>query len=78
MFHWGVKGAAMATVISQYVSGVGIMLYYRVRFPHLQIQTHHMKWDGQILKEIAGAIFSDVYSAINYESGHFNGAGIGK
>ena len=57
VFHWGVKGAAMATVISQYVSGVGIMLYYRVRFPHLQIQTHHMKWDGQILKEIAGLSF---------------------
>lgn len=57
VFHWGVKGAAMATVISQYVSGVGIMLYYRVRFPYLQIQTHHMKWDGQILKEIAGLSF---------------------
>lgn len=57
VFHWGVKGAAMATVISQYVSGVGIMLYYRFRFPHLQIQTHHMKWDGQILKEIAGLSF---------------------
>ena len=57
VFHWGVKGAAMATVISQYVSGVGIMLYYRVRFPQLQIQTHHMKWDGQILKEIAGLSF---------------------
>ncbi len=24
VFHWGVKGAAMATVISQYVSGVGL------------------------------------------------------
>ena len=31
----GVAGAAEATVISQYVSGVGIALYARVRFPHL-------------------------------------------
>ena len=31
----GVAGAAEATVISQYVSGVGIALYTRIRFPHL-------------------------------------------
>lgn len=57
VFHWGVKGAAVATVISQYVSGIGIMFYYRFRFPHLQVQARHMKWDGRILKEIAGLSF---------------------
>ena len=31
----GVAGAAEATVISQYVSGIGIALYTRIRFPHL-------------------------------------------
>lgn len=31
----GVAGAAEATVISQYVSGVGIAIYTRIRFPHL-------------------------------------------
>lgn len=31
----GVAGAAEATVISQYVSGVGIALYTRICFPHL-------------------------------------------
>ena len=31
----GVAGAAEATVISQYVSGIGITLYARIRFPHL-------------------------------------------
>ena len=31
----GVSGAAEATVISQYVSGIGIALYTRIRFPHL-------------------------------------------
>ena len=27
-FHWGVGGAAIATVISQYLAGIGIVLYY--------------------------------------------------
>lgn len=31
----GVAGAAEATVISQYVSGIGITVYTRIRFPHL-------------------------------------------
>lgn len=33
--EWGVAGAAGATVISQYVSGIGIAVYTRVRFPEL-------------------------------------------
>ena len=35
VLHWGVAGAAGATVISQYVSGVGIAIYTVVKFPHL-------------------------------------------
>lgn len=35
VFGWGVAGAAQATVISQYVSGVGIMVYARSKFSHL-------------------------------------------
>lgn len=54
IFHWGVKGAAGATVFSQYVSGVGILLYYYVKFPHLRVERCHMKWDSSILKEITG------------------------
>lgn len=54
VFHWGVKGAAGATVFSQYVSGVGILIYYYVKFPHLRVEKRHMKWDTSILKEITG------------------------
>ena len=54
VFHWGVKGAAGATVFSQYVSGVGIMIYYYVKFPYLRVNKCHMKWDTSILKEITG------------------------
>lgn len=36
-FHWGVAGAAAATVISQFVSGVGILIYTFLRFPQFCI-----------------------------------------
>ena len=52
--RWGVPGAAVATVIAQYVSGIGILLYYLLRFPELHIARRHMKWDGSIVREIAG------------------------
>ena len=54
VFRWGVAGAAVATVIAQYVSGVGLMLYYLVRFPALRIARRHMRWDGAIMREITG------------------------
>ena len=40
--HRGVAGAAEATVISQYVSGIGIALYTKIKFPEL------LKRDGQV------------------------------
>ena len=52
--RWGVAGAAVVTVIAQYVSGIGILLYYLLRFPELRIARRHMKWDGSIVREIAG------------------------
>ena len=57
VFRWGVAGAAVATVIAQYVSGVGLMLYYLVRFPALRIARRHMRWDGAIMREITGLSF---------------------
>lgn len=54
VFHWGVKGAAIATALSQYVSGIGILLYYYWGFPHLRIKKAHMRWNFSILKDIAG------------------------
>lgn len=57
IFHWGVKGAAVATVISQFVSGIGIMLYYFICFPELRIQKDHMRWDLSVLREIASLSF---------------------
>ncbi|MGI6182027.1 MAG: MATE family efflux transporter, partial [Agathobaculum sp.] len=56
-FAWGVRGAAAATVLAQYISGVGIALYCWFRFAALRIGRRHMRWDGHILKEIAGLYF---------------------
>ncbi|MDY5541789.1 MAG: MATE family efflux transporter [Lachnospiraceae bacterium] len=56
-FGWGVWGAAAATVSSQYVSGIGIMLYYWFGFPELRVQRCHLRWNSSILKEITGLSF---------------------
>ena len=54
VFRWGVAGAAVATVIAQYVSGVGLMLYYLLLFPALRVARQHIRWDGRAVCEIAG------------------------
>lgn len=50
---WGVAGAAIATVISQFVSGIGLTLYVWIRFPSLRFERQFMRWDSAILKEIS-------------------------
>ncbi len=54
VFPWGVTGAAAATVISQYVSGLGIAIWCAVKNPDLRPGRRHMAWDRGIVKEIAG------------------------
>ena len=50
---WGVIGAAAATVIAQYLSGIGIMLYYFIFGSDLRVKKADMKWDKHIFKEIS-------------------------
>ena len=52
VLHWGVRGAAGATVFSQYVSGVGIGLYTLKCFPQLCPKRTDCKWDKQNLASI--------------------------
>ncbi|MCI7796419.1 MAG: MATE family efflux transporter [Lachnospiraceae bacterium] len=56
-FHWGVRGAAVATVFSQYISGIGILLYYWFRFKELRPESRHLRWNPAVLKEITGLSF---------------------
>ena len=49
---WGVAGAAIATVISQYVSGVGIAVYTLVKRPDLRPARAQLRPDRRMLREI--------------------------
>lgn len=50
----GVAGAAEATVISQYVSGIGIALYTWIKFPELRTGKEHCRIRLACVREIAG------------------------
>lgn len=51
---WGVSGAAQATVISQYVSGIGIAVYALKRYPQIRFQRGQCRIRFSCVKEIAG------------------------
>lgn len=53
VFHWGVTGAAAATVISQAVSGIGLCLYTLYRFPIFRLKWKQFRINKQSIKEIA-------------------------
>ena len=49
---WGVAGAALATVLSQYVAGVGIALYTWRKCPQLRPARNQLRPQGRMLREI--------------------------
>ena len=53
VFRRGVAGAAEATVLSQYVSGVGLALYTWVRFPRLRLRRSDWRVRLEQVREIA-------------------------
>lgn len=52
VFSFGIAGAALATIIAQYVSGIGILLYVLFRCRELLPNRQELHLDRQILKEI--------------------------
>lgn len=52
VFSFGIAGAALATIIAQYVSGIGILLYVLFRCRELLPNRQDLHFDRQILKEI--------------------------
>ena len=48
----GVKGAAEATILSQYVSGIGIALYTWLRFPGIKGKKEKVSFSFSAIKEI--------------------------
>lgn len=50
---WGVEGAAAATVLSQYVSGVGIALYTWIKWKDFRFRKKYLRPGKGVLKELA-------------------------
>lgn len=53
VFHWDVEGAAFATILAQWVSGIGLFLYTRKKNPELRLRKSAMVWN----REEAAGIF---------------------
>ena len=52
--NFGVAGAAGATVIAQYVSGIGIMIYALIKCPQLRALCSRAPIHASRIREIAG------------------------
>ena len=50
-FHWGIKGAALATVIGQIVSGIMVIVYFG-RFRKMELKKEMFRPRGHLLKMI--------------------------
>lgn len=51
-FHWGIRGAAAATITAQYISAIGITIYVLCRCQNVVTGWGHIQWNRRILKEI--------------------------
>ena len=58
---WGVGGAALATVIAQAISGIGIAVYSALSLPLLRFDRESRRWNWRRLKEI---IVNDIATGI--------------
>ena len=52
VFHWGIAGAAAATVFSQYVSGVGMLAYTFLRCREFLPSRAELRFRREILREL--------------------------
>lgn len=53
VLHWGVAGAAAATVFAQWISGIGLGLYTLARMPGLRVSRSDMRFDRALMTEIS-------------------------
>ncbi len=53
-FRWGAAGAALATVIAQYVSGLGMMGYALAKYPQIRAGFRFCRIERSRVREIAG------------------------
>lgn len=48
----GIMGAALATAIAQYVSGVGVLVYFIAAYPEFRLTRRDMRWDSRNFRSI--------------------------
>lgn len=53
VFHWGIAGAAWATVLSQWGAGLGLAFYTQRRWQDLRPRQEERRFNGVLLREIA-------------------------
>lgn len=75
VFRMGVKGAAAATVIAQYISAVGILLYTIMKCREFLPGRNDRHYNPGILKEITKMIIAHLRPAVGHEFRHTHGAG---
>ncbi len=63
--HWGVEGAAWATVTAQGLAAVLCLVYLRRYFPHLLFHKSDMVYDGVLLRRTARFSFSTALHMCN-------------
>ena len=52
---WGVAGAAFATILAQWFSGVGLLIYKGLRCPQLKVERQQMRVRTETVREVTGA-----------------------
>ncbi len=50
VFHWGVTGAAIATITSQIISAVVLVLYFMYKGKHMHLNKNSLRIDGNICR----------------------------
>lgn len=51
--HMGIRGAAVATTIAQYTSGVGLMLCYYITYQKFHLKKQDLVWRKETMTQIA-------------------------
>ena len=70
VLRWGITGAAAATVISQYASGIGIAIYVAKKAPELLPKRGEMKLQKAVFREMRQFVGPDLPPAIGDEFRH--------
>lgn len=77
-FRMGVGGAALATVIAQYIAGIGIALYTIFKWPRISYKADSYALGQLYFKRNFPAFHPDLPAAVGNEFWYFNGSGTGQ